>query len=416
MKGKKKIMLGIPFHKVLTEPRFQLAITNLAFTLNQRGYDVDVNYKEGTVISSQRNSLAEDAIEVGYDLVQLDTDMEFSPPDVMKVIECDIAPVIGGLYFASRKPYYPLVFDEDFIETEGNFRSYAIGDIPKEPWIVKGVAIGVSKIELDTLKYFFDDARIKKFYRPFNFWQLDNGREIGEDLSFCHRCNLEEIPMACVPDVELIHLGKRRIRKQDHLFAIQQDFHYANDIRGWMNVREQNWLYQHAKKFKSIIEIGSWKGKSTHALCCGCAEGHVTAIDHFVGTDDPIQEKYRAELYRGAFKEVEEGVDIYEIFKKNMACFNNLDVIKMGSQDAIKKYPGLGADMIFIDGGHNYDEVMADLKAYEPRAKKIICGHDYSARFPQVVGAVNDYFKEKGLRKEVQSYETIFWVEKEPLS
>lgn len=412
MTDKKKIMIGIPFHKVLTEPKFQLGITNLAFYLVQNGYLVDINYKEGTVISSQRNALVDDAVAGGYDLLQLDTDMEFSPPDIVKIIECDLAPVVGGLYFANRKPHQPLVFKENLVDTDETcFRSYKMIDIPEEPFLCVGVAIGVSVIRLEVMQHLTKTETIQKLGRPFNYWQLPNGRELGEDLSFVHRCNIEDIQMACVPNVRIGHIGKRVIHESDHLFAIGEDYHYCNTIPGWMNVREQNWLFKHAKKMDSVIEIGSWKGKSTHALCCGCATGKVTAIDHFVGTEDPVQLPYREKLYRGAFKEVEDGVDIYEIFKKNTACFNNLEVIKMSSMDAYAMHGHeLEADMIFIDGGHNYEEVMEDLNAWEPRAKKLICGHDYSPGFVRVVQAVDNYFKGKA---KVEKYETIWSVDKE---
>jgi len=414
MNDDKKIMIGVPYYKNLPEPKFQLAITNLIFHLAQKGYFVDVMYKEGTVISSQRNALFDDALKEGYDLISLDTDMEFSPPDVVKLIECDLAPVIGGLYYAVRSPHPPLVFVEDNVETDYAFRSYKDNDIPNKPWLVKGVPIGVSYFKNEIIKYFLNEKRIKKFGRPFNFWQLDNGRELGEDLSFCHRCNLEGIEMACVPNVDIGHIGKKTIKKLDHQLALTMDYHYCNDILGWMSVREQNFLYQSAKRMKSIVEIGSWKGKSTHALCSGCTEGHVTAIDHFEGTDDPVQLPERGELYRGAFKEIEDGVNIYEIFKRNTACFNNLDVLKMNSTNAFKHLNSTDdpfqSEMTFFDGGHLYKEVTEDLENYEPGTTKLVCGHDYSSGFLEVVRAVDDYFKKKNLK--IKTIDTIWYVEK----
>ena len=414
--NKKKIMVGIPFYKMLPEPKFQLAITNLAFHLVQKGYFIDINYKEGTVISSQRNDLYEDAFKAGYDLLMVDTDMEFSPVDAVKIIDCGLAPMCGGLYYAVRPPHSPLVFQKDLIEEDDMaMQSYALKDIPEEAFKVGGgVAIGLSYHKHEIIEYMMAEERIKKFGRPFNFWQLPNGREIGEDLSFCHRLNLEEIEMACVPDVDLLHLGKKSIGKLDHELAITMDFHYCNDIPGWMSVREQNFLYKEAKKVKEIVEIGSWKGKSTHALCSGCTTGRVTAIDHFIGTDDPEQAKYRKELYRGAFKEVEDGVNIYELFKKHTACFNNLRVLQMNSSEAFQKLNfnnDFKADMTFIDGGHLYKEVTEDLENYEPYTTKLICGHDYSTDFPEVVQAVDDYFREKDMK--VFKEDTIWYVRKD---
>ena len=66
--------------------------------------------------------------------------------------------------------------------------------------------------------------------------------------------------------------------------------------------------------------------------------------------------------------------------------------------------------MIFIDAGHNYDEVMEDLYAWEPKAKKLICGHDYSTSFLEVKRAVDDYFKAKDMKIEL--YESIWSVTK----
>jgi hypothetical protein len=414
---KKKIMIGVPYYKHLPEPKFELAIINLAFYLVQKGYLVDIMYKEGTVISSQRNSLFDDAKKEGYDLLSFDTDMEFSPPHVVKIIECaenDFAPVVGGLYYAVRHPHPPLVFKEDMVETEYAFRSYKNDDIPKEPFIAKGgVAIGVCYFKNEIINYFLDEKRVKKFGRPFNFWQLPNGRELGEDLSFCHRCNLENIEMGCVPGLDIGHIGKKTIKEVDHKLAITMDYHYCNDISGWMNVRELNFLYNRAKQMKEIVEIGSWKGKSTHALCSGCTEGRVTAIDHFEGTDDPIQLKFRDKLYRGAFKEIDEGKDIYEIFKKNTACFNNLRVLKMNSSEGFQKLNSnddFEVDMTFIDGGHLYKEVIQDLKNYEPHTKKLICGHDYSPAFAEVKKAVDHYFEKQN--RKVETIETIWYVEK----
>ena len=56
---------------------------------------------------------------------------------------------------------------------------------------------------------------------------------------------------------------------------------YTNDIEGWMEQTELEWLYSIASEMESIVEIGSWKGRSIHALCTRC-KGTVTAIDLFM--------------------------------------------------------------------------------------------------------------------------------------
>lgn len=166
----------------------------------------------------------------------------------------------------------------------------------------------------------------------------------------------------------------------------------ANHITGWMSVSELQWLYRMAQRHKSIIEIGCWKGKSTHALLTGALknEGQVMVVDHFQGAKG--QEKF--------FHEVAHR-DIYHIFMANLGHFSNLMVLKMSSVEAANQV-GL-AEMVFIDAGHEYEEVKEDIEAWTPKATKMLCGHDY--QFPGVKKAVMEKF---GVPKVI---DTIWYVE-----
>ena len=55
-----------------------------------------------------------------------------------------------------------------------------------------------------------------------------------------------------------------------------------NRITGFMSEPELTQLYKWACECESIVEIGSWRGRSTHALLSGC-KGKVYAVDHFGG-------------------------------------------------------------------------------------------------------------------------------------
>lgn len=134
-----------------------------------------------------------------------------------------------------------------------------------------------------------------------------------------------------------------------------------NQINGMMSDEELLWLFETAKKMDSVVEIGSWMGRSSHALLSGC-KGPVTCIDTFAGSADPIETGHR---------------DVYQYFMQNVGHFENLEVIKKASLEAVDNFWENAYDLIFIDGGHQYHEVVADIKAWLPKAKKMIAVHDY---------------------------------------
>lgn len=144
-------------------------------------------------------------------------------------------------------------------------------------------------------------------------------------------------------------------------------------INGWMSFPELLWLFNTSKNMRSIAEIGSWKGRSTHALLSGC-KGKVTAIDHFQGSGEK-------DNTHGA-------VGVFEEFSKNLQGFNNLEVKKTDSLTAASE--GKKYDMVFIDGGHTYDEVVKDIRAWKNNARVILCGHDHCNAWPEVIRAVKD--------------------------
>jgi len=154
-------------------------------------------------------------------------------------------------------------------------------------------------------------------------------------------------------------------------------FSYSNNIPGWMDSLELTWLYLVAQEMDSIVEIGSWKGKSTDALLAGCG-GTVWTVDHFRGSLGESLASWAKTK------------DIFKIFMDNVGHYENLKVLKMDSIEASKKFRDYSVDMVFIDGAHSYKAVKADIKAWLPKAKKMICGHDFD--FPDVHKAVEEKF------------------------
>ena len=151
----------------------------------------------------------------------------------------------------------------------------------------------------------------------------------------------------------------------------------ADQIAGWMYLEELEWLYEAAKRMASVVEVGSWQGRSTFVLLSGC-RGPVVAVD-----------KWDAEL----MKDHGDALVARKAFFENTTGFANLTVMEMDSPKAATAFPDNSVEMVFIDGNHLYEPFKADLLAWLPKAKKLICGHDYlKADSPGVQQALDEYF------------------------
>jgi glycosyltransferase involved in cell wall biosynthesis len=163
-------------------------------------------------------------------------------------------------------------------------------------------------------------------------------------------------------------------------------------IQGWMTQAELNWLFEKAKTVNTILEVGSWKGRSTHALLSGC-KGTVTAVDTFKGTDD------EGDLTNSIGKKE----DIYAQFQANVGHFKNLEVFKMTSEEAAEKFKDRKWDMIFIDANHTYEGVEKDIEMWKDKATIIISGHDYCPAWPGVMKAVEEHYKDVTVHDSIWS-------------
>lgn len=159
------------------------------------------------------------------------------------------------------------------------------------------------------------------------------------------------------------------------------DYDCSTAPEGWMEPQELLWLHDHAKSANRVLEVGSWKGRSTHALCAGNRKngGTVWAVDHFGGAADEHDLTYGADSDQ-----------VYREFCENLKGFENLRVRRADSLSASKGFPENYFDLLFIDGTHLEDPVRADILAWAPKVKGggILCGHDFSETWPGVCAAV----------------------------
>lgn len=157
----------------------------------------------------------------------------------------------------------------------------------------------------------------------------------------------------------------------------------AVTIEGFISEQELALLADLAADRATIIEVGSWKGRSTKALTA--SPGVVYAVDN----------------WSGKWGSADPGFDpnVFEDFAANLAdeiAAGQVVPVCMDSVAAAEHLAGRGvlADMIFIDAEHTEDAVAADIDACLPllRPGGLLCGHDWhTVDWPGVVRAVQRY-------------------------
>lgn len=174
------------------------------------------------------------------------------------------------------------------------------------------------------------------------------------------------------------------------------DISKAQSIQGWMSDGELLWLAERAKECMTIVEFGSFHGRSTRALADNCHSGRIWAVDPWNG--DYCQENGNI-------------LDMINTYCYPQFCDNLSDHI---SAKRVIPYRGFSysfklpytVDMVFIDGDHRYEAVLRDIsKAVElVRPGGIISGHDYNhPLWPGIKQAVTEKFG------SIENKEMIWW-------
>ncbi len=157
----------------------------------------------------------------------------------------------------------------------------------------------------------------------------------------------------------------------------------AEKVEGWMGTTELAWLASKAQQANTIIEVGSWKGRSTKAIAFTCP-GTVYAVDDFSGGVNPADTlAVQVRIYGSNY--------FAEEFKRIMAAelqAQKVVLVRKPFKDAVSALPQ--ADMIFIDGDHSFESVAQDIENAKKLLKPggLLCGHDMN--LPGVVQAVTN--------------------------
>lgn len=150
---------------------------------------------------------------------------------------------------------------------------------------------------------------------------------------------------------------------------------YANqvaNIDGWLTESEGHFLYDAARKViptKVIVEIGSWKGRSTICLGRGSQDGskvEVYAIDPHTGSSE-----------HKIFNNNIDTLDDLNANIKKTGLVEIVNIIRSTSENEARQFEKL-IGLIFIDGAHEYRSVRTDFMGWFPKVANggLIAFHD----------------------------------------
>jgi len=148
----------------------------------------------------------------------------------------------------------------------------------------------------------------------------------------------------------------------------------ALETEGWLTEVEAQYLASIAYRYylapftANIVEVGSWKGRSTCALASNVSV-RVWAVDTWKGSAEhqPELSKHHPLWLYGEFLKNVEGLPVIPLMLPSLVAAKWLE------------RAGIQPDIVFIDANHDYESVKADILAWQPLLAPagILCGHDY---------------------------------------
>jgi predicted O-methyltransferase YrrM len=146
-----------------------------------------------------------------------------------------------------------------------------------------------------------------------------------------------------------------------------------DSIEGFLQPAEGLFLYKTAKNCRGrgvIVEIGSWKGKSTTWLAKGSQSGNnikVYAIDPHTGSSENREKLGEVWTYQEFMRNIKKA-EVDDIV---------VSILKT-SEEAAREWNGKPIELLWIDGAHEYELVKLDFDLWSPYLVEggIVAFHD----------------------------------------
>lgn len=155
--------------------------------------------------------------------------------------------------------------------------------------------------------------------------------------------------------------------KKEAFDDLEVDTSGTRRISGWMTpsfVDNLQIALKYVKKPEiTIIEVGSWQGLSANVMAQACKkleqQAKIVCIDTWLGSVEHQDTIGRVSGYPSVYKEF---IEITK-FLKNDDVIYPFPISSTEGACYLKK-KGVKADLIYVDGSHEYESVLTDAKLY----------------------------------------------------
>jgi len=167
--------------------------------------------------------------------------------------------------------------------------------------------------------------------------------------------------------------------------------HFYENLQGWFDFEDiYSRMVREAASGAHFVEVGAYLGKSTCFMAVEILNSGKNIRFDVVDTWAGSVEHQKGQGHESSL--VVEG-GLYQAFQENVRPVQHVvHPIRMRSVDAADTYANGVLDFVFIDASHEYEDVVADIRAWRPKVKRggYIGGHDLQNCFPGVIRAVSE--------------------------
>lgn len=172
------------------------------------------------------------------------------------------------------------------------------------------------------------------------------------------------------------------------------------DVEGYFSYTNlYDLALKHCPDNATFVEVGSWMGRSTcymgEQIKKSSKNIKFYAVDTWAGSEEPQHKETIQKLQ-------DENLTLFDIFKFHLNGCGVEDCViplQATSLEAASQFEDNSLDFVHIDASHDYENVLADIRAWYPKVKPggFITGDDYVINWGGVIQAVKEYFTGKSV-------------------